>query len=91
MNTLNFKSLAKKITFSSDTMWVELTDGRSLGVPLVYFPKLNYATEEQLNNYIISGGGIGLHWENLDEDISVEGLLLGIGDRTQKQKELVYA
>jgi len=45
---LSIKSLAKKLTFSSDTMWVELTDGRSLGVPLIYFPKLHNATEEQL-------------------------------------------
>ena len=72
-------------------MWVELTDGRSLGVPLIYFPKLNNATVEQLNNYIISGGGVGIHWEHLDEDISVEGLLFGISDRTQKPKEHVYS
>ncbi len=91
MNTSIFKSLAKKVTFSSDTMWVELTDGRTLGVPLIFFPKLNNASHDQLNKTIISGGGVGLHWEELDEDISVEGLLLGIGDRTQKQREVIYA
>ncbi|MBN2893521.1 MAG: DUF2442 domain-containing protein [Bacteroidales bacterium] len=89
MNTLIFKPLAKNITFDSDTMWVELFDGRKLGVPFQYFPKLLKATPEQRENYIISGGGIGLHWEDIDEDISVEGLLLGIGDRTQNVKKIL--
>jgi hypothetical protein len=62
-------------------MWVELTDGRLLGVPLAYFPRLLNAAQAQRDDYIISGGGTGLHWDELDEDISVKGLLLGIGDR----------
>jgi hypothetical protein len=68
-------------------MWVELTDGRQLGVPLVYFPRLLDATQAQRDGYIISGGGTGLHWEELDEDISVKYLLLGIGDRTRPEKK----
>lgn len=88
MNTLTFKSLAKKLTFDNDTMWVEFIDGRRLGVPYLYFPRLADATPEQRENYIISGGGIGLHWEDIDEDISVEGLLFGIGDKTN-QKEAI--
>jgi hypothetical protein len=73
---------ATRVAFTSDTFVVSLADGRELSVPLSYFPRLLDATEEQRTDYIISGGGTGLHWESLDEDISVSGLLLGIGDRT---------
>ncbi|MCX7014500.1 MAG: DUF2442 domain-containing protein [Candidatus Sumerlaeota bacterium] len=55
-----------------------------MGVPLAYFPRLLRATPVQRAQYIISGGGTGLHWDELDEDISVPALLLGIGDRTRK-------
>jgi len=81
MNTSISKPLAIKLHFDSASMWLSLTDGRELGVPLAYFPRLLKASPEQLNNYIISGGGTGLHWEELDEDISVENLMLGIYDR----------
>ena len=64
-------------------MWVELADGRKLGVPLAYFPRLLHATPTQLENYEISGRGTGLHWEELDEDILVKGLMMGIGDKTR--------
>ena len=64
-------------------MWVDFTDGRKLGIPLAYFPRLLKAQPEQRLRYEISGGGSGLHWDELDEDISVENLLLGIGDRTR--------
>lgn len=70
-----------------DNMWVELTDGRQLGVPLAYFPRLLNATRAQRDDYVISGGGTGLHWDELDEDISVSGLLLDIGDRTQPARK----
>ena len=75
---------AKKIRFDHDSLWVELNDGRVLGVPLAYFPRLLNATLQQRQNCIISGGGTGLHWEELDEDICVKSLLLGVGDRTRK-------
>lgn len=75
-------SLAKALTFDDSMMWVDLSDGRKLGVPLAFFPRLFNASPEQRLNYIISGGGSGLHWDDLDEDISVEYLLMGIGDRT---------
>ena len=61
---------------------LDLADGRRLGVPLAYFPRLLNATPDQRKTYILSGGGSGIHWDDLDEDISVEGLLLGVGDRT---------
>jgi len=75
-------SLAKAVRFESDMMWVDLADGRKLGVPLAYFPRLLNALPEQLSCCEISGGGSGLHWDELDEDISVENLLMGISPRT---------
>ncbi len=91
MNTSVNKSLAKKLTFDSENMSVELTDGRKLIVPLAYFPRLLKANESQRNKYTISGGGLGLHWDELDEDINVENLLLGIGDNTIEQGEKSHA
>ena len=84
MSILTVKPRAKQIHFDHNTMWVDLEDGRTLGVPLAYFPRLINATPAQREKYEMSGGGTGLHWDELDEDISVEGLLLGIGDRTRK-------
>lgn len=63
-------------------MWVELSDGRILGVPLAWFPRLLRAAPEQRDAYRISRRG--LHWEALDEDISVAGLLAGYGDQPQR-------
>ncbi|NBC30014.1 MAG: DUF2442 domain-containing protein [Spirochaetes bacterium] len=82
MSTLTIEANATRVWFDADNLWVSLSDGRSLSVPLSYFPRLLRATPEQRQNYLISGGGTGLHWDELDEDISVAGLLLGIGDRT---------
>ena len=83
MSTLVSEPLAKVVRFDADTMWVDLADGRQLGVPLAYFPRLIHATPSQRDNYVISGGGSGLHWDDIDEDISVPALLMGIGDRTR--------
>ena len=71
---------AKAVTFDADTMWVELSDGRSLGVPLAWFPRLLRAETAERERYRISYTGEGIHWEALDEDISVAGLLAGRGD-----------
>ena len=73
---------ATRLDFDESMMWVDLSDGRKLGVPLAYFPRLLRATLEQRLQYEMSGNGTGLHWDALDEDISVDGLLMGIGDRT---------
>lgn len=73
---------AKELRFDDYTMWVELADGRTLGIPLAWFPRLLHATPEQRQHYRISVSGNGLHWEEIDEDISVEGLLAGRGDMT---------
>ena len=91
MNILAHKPLAKNIEFDSDMMWVELIDGRKLGVPLAYFPRLLNATSEQRQHYEMSGGGSGLHWEQIDEDINVENLLMGISDQTHSHSERLAA
>lgn len=87
ISTLAFEPRARKVTFDADNMWVELTDGRQLGVPLAYFPRLLNATRKEREGFIISGGGIGIHWDDLDEDISVRALLFGVGDRTRPAKQ----
>lgn len=84
MNTLVADPVATRVRFDGVTMWVDLADGRQLGVPLAYFPRLLGATPAQREMCIMSGGGTGLHWDDLDEDISVPALLMGIGDRTRK-------
>jgi len=68
-------ALAKSIRFDADMMHVLLVDGREISVPLEWFPKLRNAKKKKLENYRLIGGGIGIHWEDLDEDISVPGLL----------------
>lgn len=76
-------ALATSLRFDEDTMWVQLVGGRVIGVPLAWFPRLLRASPEQRLRFEISGGGQGLHWDELDEDISVAGLLAGRGDVTR--------
>jgi len=83
MNTLTIEARAVKVWFDEDNLWILLHDGRQLSTPLAYFPRLLKASPEQRQKFEISGGGTGLHWEDLDEDISVPGLLLGQGDLTR--------
>lgn len=66
---------AKKVAFSSDELSVVLADGRRISVPLAWFPRLLHASAEQLENYELLGEGAGIHWPDLDEDLSVAGLL----------------
>jgi hypothetical protein len=68
------------VRFDADSFWVELSDGRVLGVPLAWFPRLLQATPEQREAVRMSSRG--LHWEALDEDISIAGLLAGYGDQS---------
>jgi hypothetical protein len=75
---------ARRVRFDSDNIWVDLSDGRTIGVPLAWFPRLLRATAEQRDQVRISSRG--LHWEVLDEDISVAGLLAGLGDQTASDK-----
>lgn len=77
------------IRFDGDRFWVDLSDGRTLGVPLSWFPVLEAATPEQRQRFYLSTRG--LHWEELDEDISVEGLLAGRGDMTNRRRKVAAA
>lgn len=70
-------ALAKSVQFDTEMMHVTLTDGRIVSVPIIWFPLLRDATPHQRENYEIDGGGISLHWPDIDEDISVAGLLDG--------------
>lgn len=74
------------VRFDEHTMWVELSDARTLGVPLAWFPRLLDASPEQRNDVEMSP--FGLHWDALDEDISIEGLLAGLGDQTGARKRV---
>jgi hypothetical protein len=89
MNTLVSEPLATDVRFADEIMWVSLADGRRLGVPIAYFPRFFKATPNELADYTISGGGTGLHWDALDEDISVAALLLGVGDRSRSNIQRV--
>lgn len=82
--TLESDPLAVAVEFSADTFRIVLDDGRELSVPLTWFPRLLHATSEQRQNWELIGRGEGLHWEELDEDISVAGLLAGRGDQTRR-------
>ncbi len=84
IGTLATEPRATSVHFDADNMWVSLADGRRLAVPLAYFPRLLHATAKQRERYVISGGGTGLHWDGVDEDISVRALVMGIGDRTKR-------
>jgi len=68
---------AIRVTVTEDTLAVDLEDGRSIAVPIGWYPRLAYGTPEERANFKISGAGYGIHWPDLDEDIGVEGLLLG--------------
>ncbi len=68
---------AERILMTEDTLSVDLSDGRTISVPLAWFPRLLQATPAEKKNWRLIGKGQGVHWEDLDEDISVEGLLAG--------------
>jgi hypothetical protein len=70
-------ALAKTVNFRDELMEVHLTDGRIISVPVIWFPLLHEASAEQREHYEIGGGGANLHWEEIDEGISVAGLLAG--------------
>jgi len=68
---------AREVSVSEDELTVVLADGRRISVPLTWFPRLLHATPAQLRNYELLGGGEGIHWTDVDEDLSVAGLLRG--------------
>ncbi len=81
-------SSATAVRFDDNSMRVELSDGRTLVVPFAWFPRLLDATKSQLEEVKI--GRFGLHWEAIDEDISIEGLLAGRGDQTVKKGRPIW-
>jgi hypothetical protein len=74
-STIEHAPLATGLSFTADEMNVTLADGRRLSVPLAWFSRLAKATPDQLRNFELMGDGEGIHWPDLDEDLSVEGLL----------------
>jgi hypothetical protein len=68
---------AENVRISKDILSVDLSDGRTISVPLAWFPRLLQSTAEERNNWRLIGKGHGIHWQDIDEDISVEGLLAG--------------
>jgi len=80
MNTLTnevHQARAESVMVSGDTLTVDLTDGRTVSVPLAWYPRLVYGTKTERDNWELLGDGEGIHWPALDEDISVTGILLG--------------
>jgi hypothetical protein len=71
-------ALAKRLEFDDANMSVTFTDGRVLTVPLSWFPALRNASPEQRAKYEIGGGGVSLHWPDIDEDLSIAGLMAGV-------------
>jgi hypothetical protein len=68
---------ALNVSLTDDTLSVDLNDGRSISVPIAWFPRLLHSNEQERNNWRLIGRGQGIHWEDIDEDISIEGLIAG--------------
>ena len=80
MNTLTVEAdsiLARSVSLTDDTLIVELVDGRSLSVPLAWYPRLQHGSSQERDNWQLIGRGDGIHWPDLDEDISISGLVAG--------------
>src|SRR5579862_5858104 len=71
------EALAQSVTMGDDSLSVDLADGRTITAPLAWFPRLAHGTPSERLNWRLIGGGEGIHWPDLDEDISVESLLAG--------------
>ena len=83
MHTSTPRAIA--VRFDEDSMWVDLEDGRTLGIPLAWFPRLFHATPAQRTEWFLSPSGI--HWDEIDEDISIAGLIAGRGDMTRLARQ----
>jgi hypothetical protein len=71
------EAVAQDVTASDEALIVDLADGRTITVPLAWFPRLAHGTAAERANWRLIGGGVGIHWPDLDEDISAESLLAG--------------
>jgi hypothetical protein len=76
-SAVNAGERVKDVRLSEDTLSVDLADGRTITVPLAWYPRLLHATPEQRKNWQLAGAGFGIHWPDVDEDLSTEGLLRG--------------
>ncbi len=76
-STITTDERVADVKVTEDTLSVTLMDGRTISVPLVWYPRLLHAAPEQRQNWQIAGGGYGIHWPDVDEDLSAEGLLRG--------------
>ncbi|GAK49752.1 hypothetical protein U14_00976 [Candidatus Moduliflexus flocculans] len=85
MNSFNIEANASKGWCDTDNLCVARYDERQLFVPLAYFPRLLNATSPQCSHYELSGGGTGIHWDEIDKDLNVPGLLMGNCDITNYQ------
>lgn len=84
MNTLTLKTRIEAVYFTRDSLVVDLVDGRTISVPLTWYPKLLKASPKERSHWEICGGGYGIHWPEIDEDLSVEELLRGSPAPTKK-------
>jgi hypothetical protein len=76
----NADERVSEVMVSAETLTVHLKDGRTIIVPLTWYPRLLHASPKQRRNWRIAGGGYGIHWPDVDEDLSTEGLLRGVPD-----------
>jgi hypothetical protein len=77
MSSLTTDVRAQRVVITADSLTVDLNDGRSISVPLAWYPRLLHGTPEERNNWRLMGTAEGIHWPDLDEDISIENLLRG--------------
>ena len=75
LSSINIQPLAVDVSCNRDKLQVTLADGREIAVPLEWYPRLLEATPRERNDWQLLGGGLGIHWEGLDEDVTVESLL----------------
>jgi len=86
ISTLNPGERVADVSFTEDLLCVSLRDGRKINVPLFWYPRLLNATSAQRNKWELAGGGYGIHWPDIDEDLSTEGLLRGAPAPREKTK-----
>jgi len=89
----HWPAFAQQVHITADTLTVDLADGRSIAVPLVWYPRLAHGTHEERTNWRLIGRGEGIHWPKLDEDISVKNLLSGArsGESQRSFKQWIAA
>lgn len=84
------QALAQNVSVSDEALIVDLEDGRTVATPLAWFPRLVHGSSSERENWRLIGHGEGIHWPELDEDISVESLLAGLSQRPHSKQELSY-